>query len=71
MSNGSYLSSVEEDENAKYLEQLRLLELGKGVEPIFDEDESSWLTDFTGNLIWGGTSSASWGALDVASLTEV
>jgi hypothetical protein len=70
MSNGLYTSPEKEDQNRRYLEQLRQLELGKGMDPIFDEDESSWLTDFTGNLLWGGTSSASWGALDVAALTE-
>ena len=58
MSNGLYTSQVEEDENKRYLEELRQLELGKGMDPIYDEDESSWLQDFTGNLIWGGTSAA-------------
>ena len=71
MSNGLYTSSIEEDENAAYREQLRLIESNKmNLVPLLDEDETSWLTDFTGNLLWGGTSSASWGALDVASLTE-
>ena len=71
MSNGLYTSPVEEDENKRYLEQLRQLELGKGMDPIYDEDDSSWLTDFTGNLLWGGTSAATWGAFDVAALTEL
>jgi len=34
MSNGLYTSQVEEDENQRYLEQLRELELGKGMDPI-------------------------------------
>ena len=71
MSNGIYTSSVEEDENAAYIKQLRAIELNKmNPIPLLDEDESSWLTDFSGNVLWGGTSAASWGALDVASLTE-
>ena len=52
MSNGLYTSPVEEDENKRYLEQLRQLELGKGMDPIYDEDDSSWLTDFTGCLLY-------------------
>jgi len=70
MSNGLYTSPEKEDQNRRYLEQLRQLELGKGMDPIYDQDDSSWLTDFTGNLLWGGTSAASWGALDVHALTE-
>ena len=71
MSNGdTYLSNTEVDELEEYKRQLRELERNKMRGPAVDEDESSWLTDFAGNVLWGGTSAASWGALDVASLTE-
>ena len=71
MSNGNtYLSQAEVDRNEEYKRQLRELERRKMQDPVVDEDESSWLTDFAGNILWGGTSAASWGALDVASLTE-
>jgi len=69
MSNGNtYLTA--EEEQQRYLDQIRKMQSGNLPMPTYDEDDSSWLTDFAGNLLWGGTSSASWGLLDVGALTE-
>ena len=69
MSNGNtYLTA--EEEQQRYLEQIRQMQSGNLPMPTYDDDESSWLTDAAGNLLWGAASSASWGALDVATLTE-
>ena len=72
MSNGNtYIESEEARKRREYKEKmLELYNQQMQADYVTDEDESSMMMDFAGNLSWGALSSASWGALDVAALTE-
>ena len=54
-------------ERLKLVDEVMNLDVTKPSSPT----DSNMAVDFAGNLVWGGLSSASWGTLDVAALTDV